>query len=316
MSLLIPFRSDNKDRQRAFQWVRRYWKRELPDAEIVIGRSRSKPFCKTEALNDAAAHARGRVLVVLDADTYMPGSILDRCADRILEELANHLWYVPYRHLYRLNKAATQRVIESKPSDPLRFPSPPLPEDLDGDGMKSSYGHRYGAMVTIFPREALDVLGCFDERFKGWGGEDVALLRALDTLYGKHKTTQNDVLHLWHPVIGADYKSRAWTGQRGGKRNDELSNAYNRATRNPSQMRRLVDEGCAFRKRPPKRKAMPDTQWFQIRSWHAVLTPTRVPNTYLAVCGKRGKGPIVDALPLEDKSCENCLRLIARKTDI
>jgi len=311
MSLLIPFRSDNKERQRAFAWVRRYWKRELPDAEIIIGKSRGRPFCKTEALNDAASRARGRVLVVLDADTYMPGSILDRCADRILEELANHLWYVPYRHLYRLNRGATQRVLASKPSDPLRFPSPPLPGDLDGDGMKSGYGHRYGAMVTIFPREALEVLGCFDERFKGWGGEDVAILRALDTLYGKHKTTQNDVLHLWHPVIGKNYKTRAWSGQ-DAARNDELSNAYNRATRNPSQMRRLVDEGCEFRK---KKKPIKDIKWVLGRSWHAIASPARVENRYKTMCGRVIYGDVVAKLPA-GKSCENCLRIVARRADV
>lgn len=245
ISLLIPFTTKSKERRADFEWLLKYWSHELPDAEIIVGTSRGKIFCKGEALNEAADKATGRVLVILDADTYMHGKIIDRCADRILEELDDHLWYVPYRHLYRLKKDISRQIINSDPYHPLRLPSPPPPELVDGDGRQSSYGHRYGAMIMMFPREALDAVGCFDERFKGWGGEDVAFLRALDTLYGKHKTTNNDVLHLWHPVIGDSYKTRVWKGQKdGGQVNSNLANAYNRATRKPEMMQRLVEEGC------------------------------------------------------------------------
>ena len=244
VSLLIPFSTKSKKREEDFRWLLKYWKHELPHAEIVVGRSNSEIFCKGEALNDAAQRAKGKILVILDADTYMYGSIIEYCADRILEEMDSHLWYVPYRHLYRLNRKISKKIIESDPKNPLRLPSPPPPEYVVGDGLQSTYGHRYGAMIMIFPREALDAIGgYFDERFKGWGGEDIALLRALDTLYGKHKTTDNDVLHLWHPVIGDSYKTRVWKGQDKGRANQKLSNAYNKATRNPSQMRELVAGG-------------------------------------------------------------------------
>jgi len=187
ISLLIPFQTDDPQRRRVFKWLLKYWQSELPDAEIIIGHSRSnRPFSKTEALNNAADKATGSVLVILDADAYLDGAIIDRCADRILEELDNHLWYVPYRKLWRLTEEITEEIIESDPTDPLRLPDPPPLEDIDGDWQLHSYGHRYGAMIMIFPREALDILGCFDERFRGWGGEDVAFLRAMDTLWGKH----------------------------------------------------------------------------------------------------------------------------------
>lgn len=250
ISLLIPFSTKSKKRGEEFKWLLNYWKHELPYAEVVVGRSRSEPFCKGEALNDAARRATGKVLVILDADAYLYGSVIESCADRILEEMNSHLWYVPYRHLYRLNKEISGKIIKSDPKNPLRLPSPPPSEYVVGDGLQSKYGHRYGAMIMIFPREALDAVGrYFDERFKGWGGEDIALLRALDTLYGKHKTTDNDVLHLWHPVIGDSYKTRVWKGQDKGQANKKLSNRYNRATRNPSKMREMVEEGCKVRDR-------------------------------------------------------------------
>lgn len=253
ISLLIPFSMEDRHSIRtvAFRWLLEYWKYELPDAEVIVGHSRGKIFCKGEALNNAARKANGDVLVIIDADTYIEGSVITQCADRILEELDNHLWFVPYRHLYRLNKDITNLIVHSNPANPLRIPTPPPPEYLDDNGNKSSYGHRYGAMIMIIPRQALEVLGCFDERFKGWGGEDIAFLRALDTLYGKHKTTDNDVLHLWHPFLGKDYMTRRWEGQRKGfgQANQKLAQRYHKATGNPAQMRALVDEGCKKRRK-------------------------------------------------------------------
>lgn len=246
ISLLIPFSSKDPIRKASFKWLLQYWKTELPDAQIVIGHSYSTPFCKGEALNEAAKKATGKILVILDADAYLSGKIINHCATRILEEEAkgNHLWYVPYRHLYRLKQGITQRILASDPSDPYRIASPPLPILVEDNGNMAKYGHRYGAMIMIFPREALDTLGCFDERFKGWGGEDIALLRALDTLYAKHKTTKNSIFHLWHPFIGNTYRTRKWKGQTNANSNGNLASKYNRATRHPSLMRKLVDEGC------------------------------------------------------------------------
>jgi hypothetical protein len=249
ISLLIPFSSKDPIRKRSFKWLIQYWKHELPDAEIIIGKSRSRIFCKGEALNDAVERSRGEILAILDADAYLDGKILDRCADRILEEISygHRLWYVPYMNLYRLTKKATAKVLDSDPECPYRFTSPPPSEDTENQGHTNKYGRRYGAMLMMFPREAYESLGCFDERFQGWGGEDVALLRALDTLYVKHKNTKNDILHLWHPFIGEDYRSRRWKGQDRGSVNSELANKYHRASRHPKKMRELVDDSFYYK---------------------------------------------------------------------
>ena len=248
ISLLIPFTTKDPLRREEFEWLLRYWEHELPDAEVIVGESHGEIFCKGEALNHAARKATGRVLVILDADAYLPGRVINRCADRIIEEAeyGQHLWYVPYRHLYRLKKEISKEILRSDPTNPLRLSTPPPVEDIE-NGKQSTYGHRYGAMIMMFPREALDVIRGFDERFKGWGGEDVALLRALDTLYGKHKTVNSDVLHLWHPTIGDSYKTRMWKGQRGSQPNSKLAMRYHRATRKPEEMQEIVDEGYEFR---------------------------------------------------------------------
>lgn len=49
----------------------------------------------------------------------------------------------------------------------------------------------------------------------------------------------------------------------------------------------------------------------KVRSWHVVLTITRT-GSALTRCGRLIPQPrIQDALPLDEKSCESCLRLVA-----
>jgi hypothetical protein len=162
------------------------------------------------------------------------------------------MWFVPYHYIYRLTPKATRRVLHSDPCHPHRFPTPPDPCDVE-DTTGSGHGHRYGAMITIMPREAFEAVGGMDERFRGWGGEDVSFLRALDTLWVKHKNTPNDVLHLWHPKfhIGdaepenatESWKTRIWDGQEHARTNDWLSMQYDSATNKRKNMRALVQAG-------------------------------------------------------------------------
>lgn len=243
ISLLIPFSTDDPHRQKNFEWLLEYWSSELPHAEIIIGKSKNRIFCKGEALNDAFRKSTGKVVVILDADAYFDGRVIEHCADRILENIHNHLWFVPYRRLYRLTKEATRMVTESDPEFPFRFPHHHIPEEyIENAGHKVNYGHRYGAMCMIFHRGAYKKIGGFNQAFIGWGGEDVCLLRTLDTVYGKHKTTNNNIFHLWHSFFGHTYEERRWVGQEKGGSNWTLSKRYGEANRNPSMMRELIKE--------------------------------------------------------------------------
>jgi hypothetical protein len=89
----------------------------------------------------------------------------------------------------------------------------------------------------------------------GWGGEDHAAMRAMDVLYGPHKTLPGQVLHIWHPQLSPEgikdwvhWKERMWEGQADPQINNKLSWRYYHAmqchyTTGKSQvMRKLVDE--------------------------------------------------------------------------
>lgn len=253
IALLIPFRTDNGRREETFEWLVKYYKHHLPKARIVIGVDGHVPFSKTQAFNNAVAkiHRRDDIFVLLDADAYVETDAILYCAREIRRaRRRNHrLWFIPYRHFYRLTDEASRRVLESDPAHPLRFSVPPsLADCMPTKG--ESQGHWWGALISILPREAWDAVGGMDWRFAGWGGEDVAFMRAVDTLYGKHKTLRGQVLHLWHPFANASEATvkgeknllRLWEGQDSGQRNDVLANRYYAAFGDYQRMLRLVDE--------------------------------------------------------------------------
>ncbi len=252
ISLLVPFRSDGGGRARVWRWLHKYWLGELPNAELVIGHDHShhKVFSKTVAVNDAASRATGDIFVILDADAYVKGVTIEHCADKIRksESEGHPLWFIPYRRIFRLTRRASERLLASDPKNPLRFPSPPDPEDVEStEG--SAHGHHFGAMIQIMSRKAFEEVGGMDCRARGWGGEDIMHVRALDTLYGKHKTVHADVLHIWHPVHNEhkvqNWTVREWAGQKSSRMNDRLATRYDKATGDKVAMRALVDEGKA-----------------------------------------------------------------------
>jgi hypothetical protein len=59
-----------------------------------------------------------------------------------------------------------------------------------------------------------------------------------------------------------------------------------------------------------------DVKWVKIRAWHAAYPDVRGVNGHrLTRCGRIALGDLVDDLPAE-KSCESCLRIVARKADV
>jgi hypothetical protein len=250
ISLLVPFRDDH-DAGRAdnWAWLRQYWEHALPDAEIVMGDAPGNPFSKTCAINAAYRESHGDVLVLLDADCYIDASVILDCAEKIRrgreQTTSEAVWFIPYKHLYRLTRVSTLYLIASDPTDPFQFESPPDAVDV-GPTSGSGFGHWFGALIQMMPREAFETVHGMDPRFRGWGGEDVAFVLALDTLFGVHRLTSNQVLTLWHSVQSKPGTNpnllRIWEGQEDPRKNWSMAGRYRKALRNPAAMRDIIHE--------------------------------------------------------------------------
>ncbi len=243
ITLLVPFRSDSEGRTQIWAWLESYWKYELPAATIIMGSDDNVPFCKTAAVNKAFNIAKGNIVVILDADCYLPGNVITWCARAIrrAERHGDKLWYIPYRHFYRLTEEATLGLLGTDPAQPFQVGDPPPPWEVEVT-RNSNYGHWFGALIQVMSRTAFVAAGGMDERFIGWGGEDVSFMNAVDTLYAPHRTTRNGVLHLWHPHVGTEHFERKWDGQQEPGGNNPLALRYAEARGRSERMHKLTRE--------------------------------------------------------------------------
>jgi hypothetical protein len=249
-SLLVPFRDDDEYRTRVWTWLKRYWMDHLASVEVIMGHDTGVPFSKAVAVNDAATRARGRVFVILDADAYLDTHYVQRYIDEIDMSVKEGIrqWYIPYDKLYRLSEAATLDLLETSPALEYNFPSPPPPNILDTSPLSAHdhnsvhYGHQYGALIQMLPREAFYMVGGMDPRFRGWGSEDAAFMHSVDTMYCNHELGTNDALHLWHARSGMSWDTRRWVGQPDVVANSRLAQRYGMAKSEAGWMRALTQE--------------------------------------------------------------------------
>lgn len=248
LSILVPFRSDHAERARNWRWLKKYYKYWLPEAEIVIGTDkwswRKKPFSKTVAVNRAALKAKGQIFLILDADAFLEWTDVLKCVEKIRRATrrGEKLWLTPYRRLFRLTERTTKAVLFTDPKHPVQFTDPPSDSEIEGkEG--SGHGHHFGAMAQMMPREAFFAAGMMDERFRNWGSEDRSFLMAVDTLWGIHKSTDNQILHFHHPKFGTSFKTRSWSDEAAhSESNEALGKRYHLAHRMRKDMEDLVRE--------------------------------------------------------------------------
>jgi predicted glycosyltransferase involved in capsule biosynthesis len=129
--------------------------------------------------------------------------------------------HFPHTHKTALSEAGTQAFYDGVPLHKCEA------ED-DADHTFSS--------VVIVPRDLYEEVGGYDERFVGWGWEDLAFFWACATMAG-YDRVGGAVYHLWHPQSRADtYESPHY------RANEELGHRYMEAKWNQTKMRSLLTE--------------------------------------------------------------------------
>lgn len=193
ISVLVPWSpaaaESGPERDASWSWNRRRLRGLLgEEVEIVLGApdvvGDPAIFSRSLALNRAAAVARGDIFLIVDADTTCSAEDFAAVIDR-----AEHGAYtLPLRYV-RLSARASAEWL-------LREPTAPPPDDWERD-LDQEYPFANSGVVAM-PREAFELAGGFDERFKGWGGEDDAMRAVFETLWRTPERI-GIAYHLWHP---------------------------------------------------------------------------------------------------------------------
>ena len=224
ISVLIPWKSTDEHRENIFTWILDRYRRLLPELQICIGTNVDSPFNRSAARNDAFSKAKHMNLLVADADTILQVGAIIEAYDRLLENRKQ--WFVLYgdQDYYNLRQKETQEILSGR-SDARIY----APTQWDHK-LKSTAG---GILV---PREAWNTVGGYDQKFRGWGGEDNAFQLILDTLWSPYKRIQGFAAHLWHERGVGDFTNPEWPY------NKKLLDEYIRASKNPIRMKKYLHE--------------------------------------------------------------------------
>ncbi len=203
------------------------WAEFLPDAEIVRGCNLDVPYSRAKALNEAADKATGGILVITDRDLVYPD--IRKTLRRVSS--GSGVWAMS-QNTIRLGPIPTRKAIHGA--------------SFDRDLLRGIGNDRYRAKggIIVLSREAWDIVGGMDTRYRGWGSEDTAFTRALRTLVGA-SLRFGDQWHLWHPATQlAGTRSKLWTGQTEEHiaAREALNVRYRDAMTDPDEMRRLIAE--------------------------------------------------------------------------
>ncbi|HEX3048660.1 MAG TPA: glycosyltransferase [Bacillota bacterium] len=186
VSALIPYKPDFGRRDYLWSVVHNRYLRFLPQVEICIGTDLGEPFCRAKAINEAAKKASGDVFLLVDTDVVFNPDLIGK----IISVIGIYPWIVPYRNGYRLTEGATNTLLSQE-----------LPLSIQLGALDYEYIEPGpGPLMNAMTRSCFEKIGGLDERFKGYGYEDVAMAISLKTLSGPHFNLEEDIFHLWHPT--------------------------------------------------------------------------------------------------------------------
>lgn len=194
VALLVPRRADNGHRDRLWAVCKPRWEKLHPDWAIVEGHDEEGLFNRSAALNRAAAAAGDwDVGVVIDSDVLLPPENAQAAVDA-----ATINRRVTWGH--RRWRGLTRRATDAVFADPDQLLDPDW--EPPAHGLERTTPISWSCFVAV-PREAWDAIGGFDERFRGWGWEDMAFQASARGLadggLDPESRVEGDVYHLWHP---------------------------------------------------------------------------------------------------------------------
>jgi hypothetical protein len=211
--ILVPRRA-HPERDKLWEWCKARWQGLFPDFPIYEGHHDDGPFNRSVAVNRAARLAGDwDFAIVIDADIFIRASSV-RQALATAKKTGKVTW--AHRRWRGVAQDWTTRIVADQRDLGPEF------ANIDMDIYVERTNPISWSCCIVIPRAVWDDLGGFDERFRGWGFEDMAFQSAICGLYG-HARIEGDVYHLWHART-MDGSGRAAKG-RGGYTAEAVTNA-------------------------------------------------------------------------------------------
>lgn len=191
VSLVVAATNDGAERARNWHWLRARYELLFPDWEIVEHTAPIEPWSKGASIDAAAARARGDILVIADADVLVARPALASAVAAVRDGAP---WVQPHRVVYRLSERTTKRLLAGELA--------PIPVLLSRRHLERP-AHRAaaGGGLVVLTADAFYAVGGIDPAFTGWGGDDISLARALNTLVGPCVQMNHPLWHLHHPTL-------------------------------------------------------------------------------------------------------------------
>lgn len=215
----MPRRDGDPHRDRVWRWVKRRWATVHPDWPLYEGHHDGGPFNRSAAVNTAARHAGDwDVAVIADSDLVIDAELVHDAVRAAAD--TGHL-VIAFNVLAQLSASMTDQVLAG----------------YDGSwqpGITTMLRDFSCGGLNAIARPLWDRLDGMDERFSGWGMEDVAFYRAAHTLSGASVRIEGVAWHLWHPP--ADHSE--------GGANPALLARYAAAAGDVDAMAAVLGERC------------------------------------------------------------------------
>lgn len=187
---LVPRRKDRGHRDELWAYCRARWERYFPEVPVIEGHHDDGPFNRSAAINRAAEQAGDwDVGIVIDSDVMLGVAQVSAAIEGARQGRVT--W--AHKRWRGFTEAWTDRLIIKDRKD---F-GPELDRDEIDLYVDRTNPVSWSCCIAI-PRATFDHLGGFDERFRGWGFEDMAFQSIIVGLYPWGRV-QGDVIHLWHP---------------------------------------------------------------------------------------------------------------------
>lgn len=208
VAIVVPWRPGDKYRNRNWEFVRGWWE-QFGWPVYEVEHPPPDPFNRSWTINEGARRAwPWDVLVAVDADVIEQDPEQVREGVRLAAETQKLV--IPHTSGHDLDDMGTVHLIRG-----------------DAAWMRRVEKRRpiCTSRVTIMPESVFEQAGGFDERFRGWGHEDVAFQASAAIINGIVQLP-GIAYHLWHPLSLP--KARATPEWREGR---ELCDRYLSAVR-------------------------------------------------------------------------------------